>query len=96
MIRRLETDYGIIEYELEMKKVKNINLRVRPDMTVHVSANRRTSTRTIDDFVRSKAEMITTAIETKVTTTIGTLEFKALKLFKISPKIPTLTFTKDF
>ena len=40
--------------------------------------------------------MITTAIETKVTTTIGTLEFKALKLFKISPKIPTLTFTKDF
>ena len=62
MIRRLETDYGIIEYELEMKKVKNINLRVRPDMTVHVSANRRTSTRTIDDFVRSKAEMITTSI----------------------------------
>lgn len=62
MIRRIETDYGIIEYELEIKKVKNINLRVRPDMTVHVSANRRTSTRTIDDFVRSKAEMITTAI----------------------------------
>ena len=38
MIRRIETDYGIIEYELEIKKVKNINLRVRPDMTVHVSA----------------------------------------------------------
>ena len=62
MIRRIETDYGIIEYELEIKKVKNINLRVRSDMTVYVSANRRTSTRTIDDFVRSKAEMITAAI----------------------------------
>ncbi len=62
MIRRIETDCGIIEYELEIKKVKNINLRVRYDMTVHVSANRRTSTRTIDDFVRSKAEMITDAI----------------------------------
>ena len=54
MIRRLETDYGIIEYELEIKKVKNINLRVRPDMTVHVSANRRTSTITAIAEMREK------------------------------------------
>ena len=51
----------------------------------------------IDDKRKlTNKEMITTAIETKVTTTIGTLEFNDLKLFKISPKIPTLTFTKDF
>lgn len=62
MIRRIDTDCGIIEYEFEIKKVKNINLRVCSDMTVHVSANRRTATKTTDEFVRSKAEMITTAI----------------------------------
>lgn len=52
--------YGgkIIEFELERKNVKNINLNVRPDMCVVVSANIKVPTDYILDFVKSKAAWI--------------------------------------
>lgn len=52
-----------IEYELERKKVKNINLRVKPDLTVYVSANKRVSAKYIDGFVLRKADFILNAFE---------------------------------
>lgn len=52
-----------IEYELERKKVKNINLRIKPDLTVYVSANRRVSKKYIDSFVLKKADFILNALE---------------------------------
>ena len=52
-----------IKYILERKQVKNINLRVRPDGSVKVSASPRVDASQIDDFVLSKAEFILKALE---------------------------------
>lgn len=52
-----------IVYELERKNVKNINLRVRSDGSVYVSANRLVRVAQIDIFVLSKAQFILDAIE---------------------------------
>ena len=52
-----------IKYILERKQVKNINLRVRPDGSVKVSASPRIDTSYIDDFVLSKVEFILKALE---------------------------------
>ena len=52
-----------INYILERKQVKNINLRVRPDGSVRVSASSRIDTSYIDDFVLSKVEFILKALE---------------------------------
>ena len=52
-----------INYILERKQVKNINLTVRPDGIVKVSASPRVDESQIDDFVLSKAEFILKALE---------------------------------
>lgn len=52
-----------IKYILERKQVKNINLRVRPDGSVRVSASPRADASQIDDFVLSKAEFILKAMK---------------------------------
>ena len=52
-----------IKYILERKQVKNINLRVRPDGSVRVSASSRIDTAYIDDFVLSKAEFVLKAMK---------------------------------
>jgi predicted metal-dependent hydrolase len=52
-----------IEYELARKKVKNINLRIRPNGTVYVSANKRVSIKTIEDFLRKKSDFILTNLD---------------------------------
>lgn len=57
MIRQV----GDIVYTLTQKQVKNINLRVRRDGTVCVSAHRRVSLTAIDAFVSEKAAWIETA-----------------------------------
>lgn len=52
--------YGgkIIEYEIQRKKVKNINLNVKPDMSVVISASEKVPIDYIHDFVKSKASWI--------------------------------------
>ena len=47
-----------IYYELEYKTVKNINLRIKSDGSVYVSANRRVSQKYIEAFLESKREFI--------------------------------------
>ena len=47
-----------IVYTLERKSVKNINLRVRADKSVYVSANVRVPAGVCDEFVRSKGAFI--------------------------------------
>lgn len=53
----------ILNYNLTHKKVKNINLRIKPDGTIHVSANKRVPQRVIDEFVMSKADFILKALK---------------------------------
>ena len=62
MQRKLEISGRILEYDLERKKVKNLNLRVRRDGTVAVSANSRVSIEYIENFLRGKADFIFKAI----------------------------------
>ena len=58
MRRTIETNGKTIEYELEIKKVKNINLRIYPDGKILVSANRWVSKGAVDRFVLSKSDLI--------------------------------------
>ena len=57
-LRRVETPLGPLDYTLERKRVKNLNLRVRSDGTLYVSAGSRVSLHVIDDFVRGRAEWV--------------------------------------
>lgn len=61
--RTVSTPFGEITYELERKKVKRLNLRIRRDCTVHLSIPFRTSYTYADEFVVSNAEFIINAID---------------------------------
>lgn len=63
MIKNININGTEIEYTLEYKKVKNINLRIKPDCTVWVSANKNVSQKKIEEFVASKAEFVLKALE---------------------------------
>ena len=52
-----------LAYELERKRVKNINLRICPNGTVFVSASPRVSLSRIEDFIASKNDFILKAIK---------------------------------
>ena len=63
MERKLVLDGRMLTYELERKQVKNINLRIRPDGSIYVSAPRRMPESMIEAFLESKAEFIFNAAE---------------------------------
>jgi len=63
MIREIIFKDNIIQYNLQYKNVKNINMRIKPDGSINVSANRRVSQKVIDDFIISKADFILHAME---------------------------------
>lgn len=68
-----------ISYELITKNVKNINMRIKPNLTVQVSANSSVAVDTIDRFVSSKGEFVLNALEEygKLTThNTDTLKYK--------------------
>jgi predicted metal-dependent hydrolase len=52
-----------IEYELERKNVKNINLRIRSDCTVYVSAKPQIAIDVIEAFLRKKASFVISALD---------------------------------
>ena len=60
--RKVETDCGTIEYTFERKKIKNINLRIRHDCSVYVSAPLRVPVKTVESFVASKSDYIRNAV----------------------------------
>ena len=63
-------------YQLERKNVKNLNLRVRKDGSVFVSANDRVPYKEIDLFIQSKASYILKAID----------HFREMEQYKPQPK----------
>ena len=62
MINKIDLMGTSVLYELNRKKVKNINLRVRRDGTVAVSAHKRVPVGEIESFMRSRAGAILRAI----------------------------------
>lgn len=61
-VRTVATPCGEITYTFERKKVKNINLRVKHNGNVYVSAPKRVPVETADEFVISRSSMIQQAI----------------------------------
>ncbi|MGG0741234.1 M48 family metallopeptidase [Niallia taxi] len=55
-----QIEYGnnVIDFIIKRKKVKNVNLNVKPDMTIEVTANDRVPLDFISDFVKSKGSWI--------------------------------------
>lgn len=62
-IRIVSCKNGALEYQLTRKDVKNINIRVKPDGSVLVSANTKVPTAYIDDLIRQKESFIVHARE---------------------------------
>ncbi len=60
--RQVSCENGTITYLLTRKPVKNVNLRVKPDGRVLVSANSRVPVRFIDEFIREKQKFILSAL----------------------------------
>ena len=63
MIREIIFKDNIIQYNLQYKNVKNINMRIKPDGSINVSANKGVPLTVIDDFALSKADSIIQALE---------------------------------
>lgn len=63
MKRYIDLGRRTIEYTLEYKRVKNINLRIKSDASVSVSASKRVTVSEIERFMKSKAEFILKAID---------------------------------
>lgn len=76
MLRVVSTKDNNIEYTLTYKNVKNINLRIKVDGNVCVSAPRSIDMFRIDEFVLSKANVILPSIE----------KFKNNQMFAPVPK----------
>ena len=72
--RSVQTDGREIRYCLERKAVRNLNLRIRTDGTVFVSANDDVPFAEIDGFVCKKASYIDTGRSTRWTTRGGARE----------------------
>ena len=63
MILRLPDSGKRLSYELERKAVGNINLRVRPDGSIYVSAPSRTPQESIESFLIAREKWILRALE---------------------------------
>lgn len=76
-IRQVSQGENVIPYTLTRKSVKNINLTVKADESVHVSAHWRVPEEYIDDFIRSRIPFILQAIE----------KFEKNKACNVQPKL---------
>ena len=63
MIKRIKLLDRDIEYDLQRKRVKNINLRIKPDKSITVSANPRVQISRIERFILEKQEFILRTLE---------------------------------
>lgn len=61
--RSVDCGGEVIDYTLVRKKVKNINMRIKADGSVSVSAPSRVSVKFIDEFVRSRYDFIKNSVE---------------------------------
>lgn len=57
-IRTLTCGGREISYILTRKRVKNVNLRIKPDGIVYISASTRVSVKFIEEFIREKSDFI--------------------------------------
>ena len=63
MIKEIWLGGRLVRYDLQRKKVKNINIRIKSDMRVCVSASPRVSLVTIEEILKEKSDFILSALE---------------------------------
>lgn len=63
MIKEILLEGRLIRYDLQRKKVKNINIRIKRDLTVHVSASPRLPLKAIEDVLIEKSKFILSALD---------------------------------
>lgn len=63
MIKTICLQGRILSYNLERKNVKNINLRIKSDQSIYMSANHTISDDVIEGFLQSKSDYILKALE---------------------------------
>lgn len=63
MVHTILLDDRTIQYNLERKKVKNINLRIKPSGAIYVSANTSVSQERIEKFLTEKSGFILKALD---------------------------------
>lgn len=63
MIHTILLDGKEIQYNLERKNVKNINLRIKPNGSIHISANDIVTQERIENFLTEKSGFILKALE---------------------------------
>ena len=63
MIKKINLLGRELCYDLQRKSVKNINLRIKPDCSLHISASRYVSESTINEFLRLNAERIIKSLD---------------------------------
>lgn len=89
--RSVECGGELIEYFLTRKKVKNINMRVKSDGSVNVSAPNRVPVKFLDDFVRSRYDFIKSSAERlSAEKENGIIEFDESKCYRNCDKISFL------
>ena len=90
-------DRNII-YQLTRKPVKNINLRVKPNGEIHVSANPGVSIEKINDFIYKNREFIFRALKKysgqKKRTSLEEKNYQSGEVFRFLGKDLTLVLTK--
>lgn len=89
--RSVDCGGEVIEYTLVRKKVKNVNMRVKADGSVSVSAPSRISAKQIDDFVRSRYDFIRSSVERlSVESKSGLQEYDDEKIYANGDKLSFL------
>ena len=63
MIKKILLEDRLISYDLQRKKVKNINIRVKRDLSVNVSASPQVSQKDIEKILTEKSSFILSALE---------------------------------
>lgn len=63
MIYTILLDETEVQYNLKRKNVKNMNLRIKPDCSVWISANNSVSREKIESFLKDKSKFILNALE---------------------------------
>lgn len=63
MIKKIDLKGRSITYNLERKNVKNINLRIKADQSIYMSANNCVSDAVLEDFLKEKADYILKALD---------------------------------
>lgn len=63
MLKKIILNGREVSYDLQRKRVKNINLRIKADMSVSVSVRATVPVKVIEEFMQSKADYILKALD---------------------------------